>query len=240
MWLIPSLRRPNSLHRFFQAYTDTKSFTPVSVLVDRADFDDNAPAYRALILPAGCQILVCPVVTMGEKVQWWLYQNPYKEIGGNGDGWVGLLGDDNVPITPLWDRTCVSKLRGYNFVSTDDGWQAPNRAAGATLWSRKLIEEVGYIFPPGMKHLYVDNVWEDIGRAAGNWDILMDVLVEHRHVDRRPGSEDATHKAAYSETRWTEDRAAFMRWKDAPATDPDGMRAAVEKVRALKHRVTGA
>jgi hypothetical protein len=59
------------------------------------------------------------------------------------------------------------------------------------------VRAVGYIFPPGLHHLYVDDVWEAIGRESGYWTTDMDVMVRHRHVLKGDAAADETHKKVY-------------------------------------------
>jgi len=59
------------------------------------------------------------------------------------------------------------------------------------------VRAVGYIFPPGLQHLFVDEVWEILGRDTGRWTHVMDVLVEHRHVLKGAAEFDDTHYQAY-------------------------------------------
>lgn len=231
MWLLPSRRRPQNLQRFAKAAIDAQTSTPGLILVDVEDMADNGGHYTSIArdLPDNWDFAICPYESMGEKVEW--ARSTLQSVDKPWD-FIGLLGDDNVPVTPRWDAHCVATIRGYNFVSTDDGWQAPRRAAGATIWSKELVALTGYIFPPGLKHLYIDDIWETIGRLADNWHILMDVLVEHRHVNRGMAASDETHTIAYSEERWASDREVYMEWRRCH------MMRVVDNIRMLKARLT--
>jgi hypothetical protein len=181
------------------------------VLIDRNDFMDNQDAYMALTnVPLGWHFEFTNGETQGEKIaEVW---DDVKHCS-----WLGLIGDDCVPETPGWDKRMVAALDGANIVSCNDGWQAPKRIANCWIMAGDLVRLVGYIFPPGMQHLYVDDVWETIGRNAGCWRVLMDVKVAHRHVFKNEAEADETHRRVYGDGTmqdgmWPGDREAFLAW----------------------------
>jgi hypothetical protein len=109
-----------------------------------------------------------------------------------------------------WDVKLRDRLDGKNFVSSNDRWMAPMKAATATAWSMPLLEALGWpIYPPGLQHLFIDDIFEAIGRGAGCWRICMDVVVEHRHVLNGRGAKDETHDKVYSQKAWDRDHATF-------------------------------
>lgn len=219
MWLLPSLGRPASLERFFAAYRVTGGSTPGMVLIDAIDWAAH-PEYTAIKLPAGWTFRVTDQanVTQGDKVR-----EVWPEI--RGAGWFGLIGDDCVPETPNWDRRLVSQLERNLIVSCDDGWQAPRRVANCWVVAGDLVRAVGYFFPPDLHHLFIDDVWETIGREGSCWHCDMSVRVVHKSALRGDVPIDETHRVAYGDGfqngtgpdrvngLWAGDELAFSRWK---------------------------
>src|ERR1043165_4666319 len=210
MWLLPSRERPANLARFFDAYKKTGATTPGLVLLGPADGE----RFDYPSLPFGWSYVVCARDTQGEKIA-----EVWPQI--ESCTWFGLIGDDCVPETPGWDRRLVDSLDGANIVSCDDGWLAPARLGNCWVMSGDLVRNVGYIFAPRMRHLYVDDLWEEIGRGAQCWTVLMDVKVAHRHVLTGEAPADATHRAVYGADRsdpsrgmWPGDTEAFEAWKE--------------------------
>lgn len=203
MWLVPSRRRPQNLAKQFDALRSSETTTPGLVLVDQNDYRDLKAEYDALACPEGWQIIPTEGESMGDKVRemWPRYANL---------DWVGLMGDDNLPETKGWDQMLIKALTGWNIVSSNDGWQAPHRMAGATLWSGDLFRAVGYIYPTELQHLFIDDIWETLGRRTDCWHVRMDVMVRHAHVFIS-GIQDETHKKAYS--NWPNDEARYLKWK---------------------------
>jgi hypothetical protein len=219
MWLLPSLNRPASLRRFFDAYRATGGSTPGAVIIDHADYAANETAYRLLALPPGWFIWQTAGVTQGDK-----FREVWDRLAPG--AWLGYIGDDCVPETWEWDKRLVETLDGTNFVSCDDAWQAPQRAGNCWVVGGKLIRAVGCFFPPGLHHLFIDDVWELIGRATGCWQQRMDVRVRHENVLKGDAPPDGTHRRVYGSGftaavpgpdrhagLWAGDEQVFLRWR---------------------------
>ncbi len=238
MWLLPSKGRPENLRRFFEAYRATDGSTPGMVLVGRADFAEHRLAYDELIdnPPLGWWLKVTEDESQGDKIR-----EVWDEV--KDCAWLGLIGDDCVPETPGWDRRMVEALAKASIVSCNDGWQAPTRVANCWIVDGEMLRRVGYFFPPGLHHLFIDDIWEEIGRETVRWRCLMDVMVRHRHVMKGEAAADGTHRAAYgqgftaghpgadrSSGFWAHDEAVFTVWKMGPGR-ADALNAALPVAR---------
>ena len=220
VWLLPSRNRPESLRRFFDAYKKTKATMPVLILCDQTD------AYALHPLPENFQSLIvsgdCFADAMSEGYEWWCKQNGEPE-------WIGWLADDNVPETEHWDAKLLEHVKGWNVVNSNDGWQAnaditKGRLHGAVVWSGGLLRAVGYMFPPRLKHMFTDDVWESLGRETGCWQTVMGVMVRHVHASK-VGAHDETER--HTNKFWDNDEAAFKEWLSV------GKKQAVAKIFAL-------
>lgn len=206
LWLLPTRGRASGkLPRFLDAAKATGLSTPGAILVDRDDYAENHEAYDQLDLPRGWIV----AVVKGGKGAAAATREGVADLC-DGLAWVGWLSDDLIPRTQGWDVKAIEALNGMNFVSTNDGKFAPNKANGATVWSGDLIRAAGYLYLPDLDHFYVDNVWEEIGRATGCWTVLMDVLVEHAHASWT-GEHDAITDRTLA--TWDADERTFARWQ---------------------------
>lgn len=195
--LIPSLNRIKKLGECLGSFLATNVSTPGIILVDSDDLGANLAGYDSIRekLPRGWRIEVTKSRGMAEKVK-----EVWPQIVGL--DFVSLMNDEHFAITDEWDKKLLKQLTGKNFVSCNDRWNAPARAAGCTMWSMPLLECLGWpIFPPQINHLGIDDVWEFLGRQTGTWRVDMGVIVEHRHVFRG-GEMDDTHKLTYGEGSW--------------------------------------
>lgn len=207
LWLLPTRGRAHDkLPRFLAAFRASGATTPGLLLVGVHDFSANRAAYDVLDLPPGWKIRCFNTDATAPKCQIaldGLLEKPEIE-------WVGWLSDDGIPETSGWDMRLVAQLNGWNVISTDDGWQAPRRFNGALCWSADLLRATGYMFPPGVQHFYMDDVWETLSQMTGCWTCDMSVMVRHRHVEKDQ-SHDATSEKI--KTFWGDDERAFGAWQ---------------------------
>lgn len=233
MWLLPTLDRIDKLKVFLETAKIAKTCTPGMVLVDEEDMTKNKEHYEVLDLPNNWIVMVTKAITMGDKVR-----EVWPSVVNYRSRWVGLLNDDHYIVTPEWDRILVSALDGKNFTSSNDRRMAPMKAATATAWSMDLLNAVGWpIYPPELKHLFIDDVWENLGRMTGCWRVCMNAVVEHKHVLFGTGSRDETHNKVYGAEfpqkpgrLWDMDKAVFENFMKHDFND------VVQKIKKLQDR----
>lgn len=156
---------------------------PALLLIDKND--PQKEDYFKIELPPQWTLVLTESRPMGEKIQecW----ERIKDLD-----YVLCLNDDHRCRTPNWDQKVIAHVRPGNLIGTNDGWMAPKRICGVTCWSGSLLRAVGYVYPPGLKHLFIDSVWETLAQKTGCAQILMDVLVEHEHAYRDQKKQDET------------------------------------------------
>lgn len=224
MWLLPSRRRIPQLQAFLSQAIATGLSTPGYILVKSNELAELRAEYDALSLPPNWSIVgVDADGAMGT------IQKAY-ESGLIGDAkWVGLLQDDQIPETMNWDSILVSRVTGVNIVCSDDGWQVKTkkRLHGALVFSRGIIDVVGYFGPEGLKHNFGEDVWERLTQAANLTTWAYDVLVRHNNI-ALSNSKDSTSEKI--KTFWATDESAFRMWVQKDET------AAVSRIMAFLER----
>jgi len=95
---------------------------------------------------------------------------------------IGFMGDDHRPRTQGWDKEYLDALRelGTGIVYGDDGYQGEKLPTQCAM-TADIIRTLGFMAPPVLRHMYVDNFWYDLGSHADRLTYLPDVLVEHMH-----------------------------------------------------------
>lgn len=227
MILVPSLNRIELLERFIQSLIDTKVTTTGLIIIDEKDWNANLDRYanldQLLLSMTGWDFRLTKAVSMGDKIR-----EVWPEIKDT--EWVGILNDDHFCITPEWDKKVEALLDGTNMVSTDDGgWNFGFRVCGLTAWSMPLLEACGFpIFPRNLQHLYIDDVWKNIGESTGCWLETNKVKIEHRHVYNGKMERDATFEKVNAQPSWEYDSREFKHFME------QDFKSVCERVTALR------
>lgn len=219
--IVPSRGRPANARRMLNALHATVEVSTDLVFVLDAD-DPEIPAYYDLLDGAPVSLLVVTppaagapggmphAVNVAASQHWDHYRH------------LAFMGDDHVPRTRGWDARYVQALwdmGGVGVVYGNDmiqGERIPTQVAMTSNIPRAL----GYICPPGFRHLYLDNVWKLWGEGIGRIRYLPDVIVEHLHPIAGKARTDAGYERVNSPEVNAADRAAWEayqrgRWPDA-------------------------
>lgn len=221
--IVPSRGRPHRLAELAQDFAATAG--PEARMVVAVDDDDpQLDAYKQLAIFDLPQFHL----RVGRRLR---LGGTLNEAAAEYVGWydaIGFMGDDHRPRTEGWAQQILAGLRapgGVHIVYGDDRLQGARLPTAAFL-SSDLVRALGWMALPGLQHLYVDNAWLELGRAARVLGYLPDVVIEHMH----PGAGKAPWDAGYAEANAPEvdaaDKAVFERWR------ADGLAADVERLRA--------
>ena len=220
IWLLPSRGRPKSIARFFQAARST-GITSAGVVICGDPKGEGRDEYFKVFkeyAPANWKIDWFeptekePIQSYGGSLREWMHTNDAR---WRSLSWLGVINDDQVPVTKEWDRVITGRLNGKNWITTNDLIQGNHRAAGIGAYSIGILKAVGYLYPPKMHHHYQDDLWENLGRATGIWDRAMDIVIAHAHWSRMAthGYQSDIDDTAKLDLRWDEqDKALFAQW----------------------------
>jgi hypothetical protein len=227
--IVPSRGRPAAVPALAAAFRET--CTAETRLVFAVDHDDpeifvynEAIALEHARLPFGL-------------VQLWVNEGPKTMVAAlNGAASdlltgpaVAFMGDDHRPRTVGWDGTYLDALfeLGTGIVYGDDllqGERIPTQVA----MTSNIVREVGFMAPPTLTHLFVDNYWRDLGQGAGCLRYLPNVVVEHLHPFANKAPWDAGHMRVNAPEMYQRDQLAYSAYAAAHLADD------VAKVKALR------
>lgn len=235
--LVPSRGRPGNIVRLHNAIQATAD-RPVDIHV-RVDLDDPAGYdYRAL---TAAHVSAYPSVTVhtGDRTRLARSWNELAEALHTQYDHFALWGDDVIPRTAGWDRLLTDPLMdrpGWSY-GLDGVWdhtfdrKIPGHLVlpTATVMSTDVYRAVGYVAPPGFRHLCVDLVWRDLGLATDRLNFRRDVTISHMHPCRNLAATDAVYEEANSATTKRIDNNAFREWRETDrfATDVAKIRKAL-------------
>jgi len=222
LMIVPSRGRPQSVELLAQAWTDTQAAAKLLLCVD--DDDHTMPQYVDACEHHGVEILVGPRRRLGPTL---------NEVATRyADSWsaLGFCGDDHRVRTPSWDTRMLAELDrlGNGIVYGNDLIHGPNLPT-AVVMSATIVQTLGYMCPPGLIHLWLDNSWAEWGKQAGCLTYLPDVVIEHMHPIASKSHWDAGYAEVNAGSMYAADSATFHHYRDSGRLAAD-----VEKIRSLR------
>lgn len=228
--LVPSRERPESARNLVQAFNNTCSANTALVFVVDAD-DPTLASYQEIIA----------LTTLKVPVSVGVNDNPSSMVPALNQAAVyfsstvddrpfalGFMGDDHEPRTYGWDSAYLDELHklGSGIVYGNDTLQGqllPTQCAMTT----DIVAALGYMAPPNLRHLFVDNFWLDLGTGADCLSYLPEVVIEHKHPVGGKTEWDEGYERVNSGATFKQDEAAYrLYWKVQFEND-------IAKVRAL-------
>lgn len=124
--------------------------------------------------------------------------------------YVGFMGDDHCPRTPKWDArmNAVLEAMGTGIAYGNDLMQRETLPT-AVFMTADIVQTLGYMAPPMLKHLYVDNAWRDWGQGIKRYQYLDDVIIEHMHPQADKAEWDEGHIRVNGPEMWDHDVEAY-------------------------------
>lgn len=202
---IPTRGRPEAALALAQTFDDTKNDESTELWF-LCDSDDPAIAdYLATGLP----IAEGPRLAKGMGAT--LNRAAIRAVNDTEFDVVGFLGDDHRLRTHAWDSRVTLELNDRPGVAYgNDLIHGPNLPTAAFV-SSALIRDLGYMLPPGLLHLYIDNFWLELGRAT-YLSYMSDVVIEHLHPIAQKAEWDEGYREVNSSEMQAHDHAEFQRY----------------------------
>jgi hypothetical protein len=124
--------------------------------------------------------------------------------------------DDTVAKTPAWDELLIDTIRdvplGISY--PNDLFQKSNLPSNGTCFDIRIPKVLGYIAPPTLFHLYMDNFWKLLGEELGTLRYREDIILEHNHFVNKKAPPDKTYLSINSKEMYAADSQAFAIYKD--------------------------
>ena len=217
--IIPSRGRPHAAREALASIRRTASLVATSVLigVDRDDptLDDYLAFGRQEWTETGLYSVECAVVVLGPDETGNLVKATNtlacRVAAEDPSAIIGNLGDDHRPRTKGWDIAVAEALSRPGVAYGDDlihGQHLPS----APFVSASIVNGLGWYFLPELEHMYVDDAWRELGRAAGVLRYLPDVVMEHMHPAVGKGEWDELYHRVNAEAAVFRDRARYQAW----------------------------
>lgn len=167
--ILPTRSRPENAERCINALKEHSVMSDFVIAID----DDQSDLYPRL---DGVTYEVNPRLRMNGTLN--LVANKYADKYET----IFFLGDDHLVQTPNWDEYLSKAIadKGYGLAYGNDLLQGV-KLATAVMMSTNLIKAVGYMAPPKLVHLYMDNYWMILGKELNSLWYFEKVIIEHLH-----------------------------------------------------------
>lgn len=224
--IVPTRGRPHNVARLENARRATASVEGADFLYAVDDDDPILPEYKSLGVD---RMVIGPRRRLGPTL------NDQARRHADLYPFLGFMGDDHVPVTPGWDALVRDELglglawdpKTPRVVYGNDLIQGQALPTAAFMHAR-TIRALGWMSPPDLVHLYIDNFWLELGRELDGLVYLPHVVIQHMHPAGGTAPWDAGYADANAEHR---DRADHEAWNAFRAdTGPRGFQAAIERV----------
>lgn len=223
--IVPTRGRPAAALELMRSFRET--CTAATTLVLAVDADDPAlDAYRPIAMRPGVELFVAPglsnmVTTLNAAATFYADRSSA----------LAFMGDDHRPVTVGWDRQYVAALRrlGTGMVYGNDLLQGENIPTQIAMTS-DIVQALGWMSPPTLVHLAVDNWWKALGEGAGCLQYMPEVVIEHLHPFAGKAPMDEGYHRVNAPSMYHRDLAEFAR------LEAEELPAAIVKVRALREK----
>lgn len=124
---------------------------------------------------------------------------------------LSVTGDDSLFRTDDWEARVIESRQSHWLCYTNDLHQF-NRLIGNYFVDSRVINALGWFWPPCFCQLYADNAWGEICKRIGNIEYLSDVVIEHIHPNAGKRPMDELTAAMNSADKYSESAAIFERY----------------------------
>ena len=198
--ILPTRSRPDSAERCINALKEHSTISDFVIAID----DDQSDLYPRL---EGVTYEVNPRLRMNGTLN--LVANKYTDKYET----IFFLGDDHLVQTPAWDQYLSGAIaqKGYGLAYGNDLLQGVGLAT-AVMMSTNIIKPVGYMAPPKLVHLFMDNYWMTLGKRLGTLWYFEKVIIEHLHPVAGKVAWDDQYREANSDEVSNGDKKEFTRY----------------------------
>ena len=191
--IVPTRKRPQSSLDFFESFKDS---SPLTDLLFGLDDDDhqNYPRISGALYEVGPRIGMNG--TLNKIAFKYADQYPY----------IAFMGDDHRIRTKGWDLN-LTKLIGNLGLAYGNDLFAKERLPTSVVMSANIIKAIGFIAPPKINHLFIDDFWLTLGRRLNALHYSEETIIEHLHYMN--GKADKDDSYIESNSNYWPDKKAF-------------------------------
>lgn len=197
--IVPTRNRPDKALELLQEFN---TFSEDSDIIFGLD-DDDTSAYSPEVLE---KAEVNPRLRMCGTLN--LIANKYADQYE----FLSFMGDDHRPRTQGWDTRLMAGIGSDPGVAWGNDLLQGERLPTAVLLSSSIVRAIGYMAPPELVHMYMDNFWLTLGKGLGNAFYDSTNIIEHLHFINGKAERDAGYIEVNAPEVFLKDGEAYMKY----------------------------
>lgn len=123
-----------------------------------------------------------------------------------------FVADDVIIQSNKWDNTLIKAISDIKYgIShpSESNHDARLLPSNGTCFDLRIVRTLGYLAPPTIKHLYIDNFWKRLGTDLGTLKFVPKVKIDHNHFTKDQSLVDPLYLQTNARVRYEQDRQAF-------------------------------
>jgi hypothetical protein len=199
--IVPTRNRPESALELLKEFNTTAVMSDIVFGLD----DDDVSEYPEEVLEHAERN---PRLRMGGTLN--LLATKYADKYD----YLSFMGDDHRPRTQSWDLRLANMIdEGPGIAYGNDLFQGENLPT-AVMMSSNIVQAIGYMVPPVLVHMYMDNFWKNLGTALGQLCYRHDVVIEHMHYLAGKSQIDAGYKEVNHKSIYEKDAESYGKYME--------------------------
>jgi hypothetical protein len=203
--ICPSRNRPANIAALLDCWEQTGAAATLAVCLDE---DDPCKPEYVEMLDAWPKSMVMVIGGAWRSLCDWVNFVAVTCGGAAGFDIIGQIGDDHHPRTVGWDGAVALAMRPLGVVYCNDLHQGEKLPTAAFV-DAEVVRRLGYMVPPTIQHLYMDNYFRTLGEGLGTLTYLPDVVIEHMHPHAGKAEMDDGYRQVNSSDAYRTGRDAY-------------------------------
>ncbi|HET7056153.1 MAG TPA: glycosyltransferase, partial [Thermomicrobiales bacterium] len=200
--IVPTRSRPENAAAFAEAFVSNSRRSDLLFGLDEDDAH-NYPRLPGVMYEVNPRLRLNGTLNLIAKK----YMDRYE--------YIAFMGDDHRVRTPGWDELLVEAIVDvpHGIAYGNDLYQGANLPT-AVLMKSSIIRRIGYMTPPQLTHLCLDDFWLDLGQSLGSIRYIDSVIIEHLHPSLGKANYDGSYLETNTNEMYERDLAALARYKN--------------------------
>ncbi len=197
--IVPTRHRPDSCDALLAQFRETSQDCDILFGIDEDDYSPYSDEVMALA-SINPRLRMCGTLNLLATK----HANDYE--------YLAFMGDDHRPMTKGWDVELANEIGDRDGVAYGNDLLQRANLPTAVMMSASIVRAIGYMAPPELIHMYMDNFWKMLGTDLNHLRYRDDVIIEHLHPIAGKANVDAGYTEVNSPEVYSKDLVAFEQY----------------------------